>query len=181
MKQRYFLPAVLMPVALILVILIPRLKAETAPDQHTNPKAMAELVGALKIWKLINGVDPTSEQVAPLLARFNELEQLKAHYRQEHRHAMNRLYELKHLAIDSEAQQAELQAALDHYHSLESNFIQQRKGIKEAIDKILTLEQRIKFEVFSYNYRKDLKQTLQTLVDLQRLGVEGKLEDFSVN
>jgi len=54
-------------------------------------------------------------------------------------------------------------------------------GIKKAIDQIVTLEQRVKFEVFSYNYRQDLRQTLQTLVDLQFLGVEGILQDFSVN
>ena len=146
-----------------------------------TPKAMEELVRALKIWKLVNGVDPTSEQVAPLLAKFNQLEELKRRYRQEHRHAMDRLHELKNMTADSEIQQAELQATLDHYHGLESNFIQQRQGIKESIAEGLTLEQQVKFEVFSYNYWRDLKQTLQTLVDLQRLGVEGKLQDFSAN
>ena len=180
MKYRYLLILALLPVALALVILIPRIKAETPLPQRKNPKAMAELIETLKIWKLVNAVDPTSDQAVPLLTKFNELEELKAQYRQEYRRAMKQLEQLKDAEVDSETKRAELQAALNHFRNLEENFIEQRKKTNEAINQILTLEQQVKFKVFIDSYRRDLKKTLQTLIALQNSASKGKLKDLNV-
>jgi len=178
MKSRYLLIFTTLPLAIALMILIPRLKAETPPPQQTSQNATAELVELLKIWKLVNAVSPTSEQSVPLLAKFNELEELKGRYRQEHRRAIDRLKQLQTTEIDSAAKQTELKAALDHYRIVEENFIAQRKKIKEEINQILTVEQQAKFEVFSYSYRQDLKKTLQTLIALQELDAKSKAQDL---
>lgn len=178
MKYRYLLIFTILPLALALMILIPRLKAETPPPQQTNQNATAELVELLKIWKLISAVSPTSEQSVPFLAKFNELEELKGRYRQEHRRAIDRLKQLQTTEIDSAAKRAELQISLDHYRAVEENFIAQRKKIKEEINQILTVEQQAKFEVFSYTYRQDLKKTLQTLIALQELDSKSKAQDL---
>jgi chromosome segregation ATPase len=173
MNRRYLLLFALLPLALVLVTIIPRIKAETSPHQQATQNATAELVELLKIWKLINAVSPAREQSVPLLAKFNDLEDLKTRYRQEHRRAMNRLKQLQAAEIDSEAKIADLKAALEQYHQVEDQFITQRKKIKGEINQILTVEQQAKFEVFSYSYRQDLKKTLQTLIALQELGDRG--------
>lgn len=167
MNRRYILFFALLPLALALVIVIPRITAEAPPAKPASQNATAELVELLKIWKLIDAVSPESEQSVPLLTKFNELEDLKAQYRQEHRSAINRLKQLKTAKLDSEEKIAELQSALDEYRQVEDNFIAGRKKIKNEISKILTVEQQAKFEVFSYSYRQDLKQTLQSLIALQ--------------
>jgi hypothetical protein len=167
-KYRYFLFLALLPVGLALVFLIPRIKAEPAPQQ-TPSSAMAELIEALKVWKLVDAVSPTSEQEAPLLAKFNKLEKLKAQYRQDYKGAINRLKQLQETTIDADAKKKELEAALLHYYQVEDNFINQRKQILDELNQILTVEQQAKFVVFSYTYRKDLKDTLQTLAVLQEL------------
>ena len=167
MNRRYILLFALLPIALALVIVIPRIKAEAPPSQSASQNATAELVELLKIWKLIDAVSPESEQSVPLLTKFNELEDLKAEYRREHRGAINRLKQLEGTKLDSETKMSELQTALDEYRQIETNFIGGRKKIKEDISQILTVEQQAKFEVFSYSYRQDLKQTLQTLIALQ--------------
>ena len=169
MKRRYLLLFMLFPLAFALVIVIPRIKAETSRPQQATQNATAELVELLKIWKLVNAVSPTPEQSVQLLTKFNELEDLKARYRQEHRRAMDELKQLEASEIDSEAKIAELQEALAGYHQIEDQFIAKRKKIKEDINQILTVEQQAKFEVFSYSYRQDLKKTLQTLIALQEL------------
>ena len=178
MKYRYLLVFTILPLAFALMVLIPRLKAETPPPQGTTLNATAELIELLKIWKLINAVSPTSEQSVPFLAKFNELEDLKAQYRQEHRRAIERLKQLQTTEIDSTAKRAELQTALEHYRAVEESFIAQRKKIKEEINQILTVEQQAKFEVFSYGYRQDLKKTLQTLIALQELDSKSKAQDL---
>ena len=177
MKYRYLLVFTILPLAFALMVLIPRLKAETPPHQ-TTPNATAELIELLKIWKLVNAVSPTSEQSVPFLAKFNELEELKSRYRQEHRRAIDRLKQLQTTEIDSAAKRAEIKTALDHYRAVEDNFIAQRKRIKEEINQILTVEQQAKFEVFSYSYRQDLKKTLQTLIALQELDSKSKTPDL---
>ncbi len=167
MHRRYLLLFTLLPLAFALVIVIPRIKAEAPPPRRTTQNATAELVELLKIWKLIDAVSPESEQSVPLLTKFNELEDLKAQYRQEHREAINRLKQLETTKLDSDVKIPHLQTALDQYRETEENFIERRKNIKEEISKILTVEQQAKFEVFSYSYRQDLKQALETLIALQ--------------
>ena len=167
MNRRYIPLFAVLPLALALAIVIPRITAEAPPSQQASQNATAELVELLKIWKLIDAVSPESDQSVPLLTKFNELEDLKAQYRREHRGAINRLKQLETTKLDSEAKMSELQTALDAYRQIETNFIAGRKKIKEDISEILTVEQQAKFEVFSYSYRQDLKQTLQTLIALQ--------------
>jgi anion-transporting ArsA/GET3 family ATPase len=179
MKHRYLLLFSLLPVAVVLVILIPRLKAETSSPK-TSPEAMAELFETLKALKLINAVSPTAEQSGPLLAKFNELEKAKMQYRHKHRQAMNRLEQLNHTEINSEAERAESQGALNHLRNLEAGFIKHREKITEEINQILTLEQQVKFRVFTHNYRRDLRKTLQTVIALQDLESNGSLKDLSI-
>lgn len=178
MKRPYLLLLAILPIVLALVLLIPFIQADTPPPQPAPPSAMAELIEALKIWKLVDAVSPTSEQQAPLLSEFNKLEKLKAQYRQEHRGAMSRLKQLQTATVDSEAGRAELQAALAHYREVEDGFIARRKQTMEEINQILTVEQQAQFVVFSYSYRQELKKTLQTLIVLQE---RGKVKDLLVD
>ena len=168
MKYRYLLLLAALPIGLALMFLIPRIKAEPAPQQ-ASPNAMAELIEALKIWKLIDAVSPTSEQQAPLLAKFNKLEKLKAQYRHDYREAINHLKQLQDAATHTGVERQKLEAALASYYQLESNFISQRQQILDELNQILTVEQQARFVVFSYTYRKDLKDTLQTIIALQEL------------
>lgn len=179
MKHRYLLLFSLLPVAVALVILIPRLKAEP-PAPKTSPEKMAELFETLKAWKLINAVSATTEQAGPLLAKFSELEKAKMQYRHKYRQAMNRLEQLNRTRIDSEAKKVEFQNALNHSQNLETGFIEQRKNIIEEINQLLTLEQQVKFKVFIHSYRRDLKKTLQTVIALQDLESKGSLKDLSI-
>ena len=158
--------------------MIPFLKADTPPTPQTTPNAIAELIEALKIWKLANAVSPTSEQEVPLLTKFNKLEKFKAQYRQQHRSAMSQLKQLQATEIDSESKIDELQTALAR--EVEDQFIFQRKKIMEELSQILIVEQQAQFAVFSYSYRQELKKTLQTLIALQELGDKGKVKDVLV-
>ena len=170
MKRRYLLLLSVIPVVLALVLLIPFIKADTPSPRPTTSGELAELVETLKIWKLVDAVSPTAEQKLPLLNQFNKLEKLKMQYRQEHRQSMNRLKQLQAVPINSQAEQAELQAALTHHRDVENGFIAERQKIMEEINLILTVEQQAQFVLFSYSYRQELKQALQTLIALQGQG-----------
>ena len=167
MKRRYLLLFSVIPVVLALVFLIPLIKADAPSPRSTTPSELAELIETLKIWKLVDAVSPTSEQTVPLLEQFNKLEKLKMRYRQEHRQSMNLLKQLQATSIDSKGEQAELQTALTYHRDVENGFIAERHKIMEEINQILTVEQQAQFVLFSYSYRQELKQTLQTLITLQ--------------
>ena len=170
MKRRYLPLLAVIPVALALVFLIPFIKKADTLPRPTTPSEMAELVETIKIWKLVDAVSPTSEQKLPLLSQFNKLEKLKTQYRQEHRRGMNQLKQLQATPIGSQAELAELQAALTSHQEVENRFITERQKIMEEINQILTVEQQAQFVLFSYTYRQELKKTLQTLIALQEQG-----------
>ncbi len=170
MKRRYLLLLSVIPVVLALVFLIPLIRADAPVPQLTTSSEMAELVETLKIWKLVDAVSPTSEQTVPLLEQFNRLEKLKMQYRQEHRQSMSQLKQLQATSIDSKAEQAELQTALTYHREVENGFIAERQKIMEKINQILTVEQQAQFILFSYSYRQELKQALQSLIALQGRG-----------
>ena len=175
MKRRYLLLLSVIPVVLALVFLIPLIKADAPSPRPTTPSELAELVEIIKIWKLVDAVSPTSEQKVPLLTQFNKLEKLKMQYRQEHRQSMNLLKQLQTISVDSKAEQSELQTALTYHREVENGFIAERQKIMEEINQILTVEQQAQFVLFSYSYRQELKQTLQTLIALQG---QGKTKDI---
>ena len=167
MKRRYLLLLSVIPVVLALVFLIPLIKADAPSPRSTTPSELAEFVETLKIWKLVDAVSPTSEQTVPLLEQFNKLEKLKMQYRQEHRQSMNLLKQLQATSMDPKAEQTKLQTALTYHRDVENGFIAERQKIMEEINQILTVEQQAQFVLFSYSYRQELKQALQTLIALQ--------------
>ena len=120
--------------------------------------------------KLIHAVYPSTEQVVPLLAKFNELEELKKLYRQNHRQIYDELKRLQDDMRDVDVSQN----VLDDYRRIEEQFIHQRREIKSEINKILTVDQQMKFEVFSFTYRRDLRKTMQLLLSLQKVDVKSK-------
>ena len=174
MKRRYLLSLLVIPVVLALVFLIPLIRADAPAPRSTTPSELAELVETLKIWKLVDAVSPTAEQKLPLLTQFNRLEKLKMQYRQEHRQSMNRLKQLQSTPVNSN-ELTELQAALTHHQEVENGFVAGRQKIMDELNEILTVEQQAQFVLFSYSYRQELKQTLQTLIALQG---QGKTKDI---
>ena len=175
MKRRYLLSLSVIPVVLALVFLIPLIRADAPAPRSTTPSELAELVETLKIWKLVDAVSPTAEQQPPLLTQFNRLEKLKMQYRQEHRQSINQLKQLQSTPLSANVESAELQAALTHHQKVETEFVTERQKIMEELNQILTVEQQAQFVLFSYTYRQELKQTLQTLIALQG---KGKTKDI---
>lgn len=175
MKRRYLLLLSVIPVVLALVFLIPLIRADAPAPRPTTPSELAELVETLKIWKLVDAVSPTAEQQPPLLTQFNRLEKLKMQYRQEHRQSINQLKQLQSASLSSNVEPADLQAALTHHQKVETGFVTERQKIMEELNQILTVEQQAQFVLFSYSYRQELKQALQTLIALQG---QGKTKDI---
>ena len=66
------------------------------------------------------------------------------------------------------------QKVLGDYRQIEEQFIQQRREIKSEINKILAVDQQMKFEVFSYTYRRDLRKTMQLLLSFQKVDVKSQ-------
>ena len=164
------MPLVLISLVVGIAVMLPYLRAERPVPKLEKAQVSSELIEALKIWKLIHAVSPTSEQLVPLLAKFNELEELKKIYRQNHRQIYDQLKRLQDDMRDVDVSQN----VLDDYRRIEEQFIQQRREIKIEINKILTVDQQMKFEVFSFTYRRDLRKTMQLLLSFQKVDVKSQ-------
>ncbi|MBB17679.1 hypothetical protein CMK22_20620 [Candidatus Poribacteria bacterium] len=169
-SKRYIIPLALILLVVGIVVMLPYLRAERPVTEPEKAKISSELIEALKIWKLIHAVSPTTEQLVPLLAKFNELEELKKIYRQNHRQIYDQLKRLQDDMRDVDVSQK----VLDDYRQIEEQFIHQRREIKSEINKILTVDQQMKFEVFSFTYRRDLRKTMQLLLSLQKVDVKSQ-------
>jgi len=169
-SKRYIIPLALISLVVGIVVMLPYLRAEHPVPKLEKAQVSSELIEALKIWKLIHAVSPTSEQLVPLLAKFNELEELKKLYRQNHRQIYDELKRLQDDMRDVDVSQN----VLDDYRRIEEQFIHQRREIKIEINKILTVDQQMKFEVFSFTYRRDLRKTMQLLLSLQKVDVKSQ-------
>jgi len=169
-SKRYIIPLALISLVVGIAVMLPYLRAERPVPKLEKAQVSSELIEALKIWKLIHAVSPTSEQLVPLLAKFNELEELKKLYRQNHRQIYDELKRLQDDMRDVDVSQN----VLDDYRRIEEQFIHQRREIKIEINKILTVDQQMKFEVFSFTYRRDLRKTMQLLLSLQKVDVKSQ-------
>ena len=169
-SKRYIIPLALILLVVGIVVMLPYLRAERPVTEPEKVQISSELIEALKIWKLIHAVSPTTEQLVPLLAKFNELEELKKIYRQNHRQIYDQLKRLQDDMRDVDVSQK----VLDDYRQIEEQFIHQRREIKSEINKILTVDQQMKFEVFSFTYRRDLRKTMQLLLSLQKVDVKSQ-------
>ena len=169
-SKRYIIPLALILLVVGIVVMLPYLRAERPVTEPGKAQISSELIEALKIWKLIHAVSPTTEQLVPLLSKFNELEELKKIYRQNHRQIYDQLKRLQDDMRDVDVSQK----VLDDYRQIEEQFIHQRREIKSEINKILTVDQQMKFEVFSFTYRRDLRKTMQLLLSLQKVDVKSQ-------
>ena len=125
-SKRYIIPLALILLVVGIVVMLPYLRAERPVTEPEKAKISSELIEALKIWKLIHAVSPTTEQLVPLLAKFNELEELKKIYRQNHRQIYDQLKRLQDDMRDVDVSQK----VLDDYRQIEEQFIHQRREIK---------------------------------------------------
>ena len=169
-SKKYLLPLALLLLVAGIVVILPYLNAERPVPEPERSQITTEFIEALKIWKLIHAVSPTTEQSVPLLAKFNELEELKKKYRRDHRQIYDQLKQLQ----DDIQDPVSSQRVLDNYRQIEEKFIQRRREIKDKINEILTVEQQMKFAVFSFTYRKDLRKTLQLLLSFQKLDIKSQ-------
>ena len=94
-SKKYIILLALLSFVIGIIVMLPYLRAERRVNEPGKSQFSSELVEALKIWKLIHAVSPTSEQSVPLLARFNELEELKKRYRRDHRQIYDQLKKLQ--------------------------------------------------------------------------------------
>ena len=169
-SKRYIILLALILLVVGIMVMLPYLRAERPVTEPEKVQISSELIEALKIWKLIHAVSPTTEQLVPLLAKFNELEELKKIYRQNHRQIYDKLKLLQDDMRDVDVSQK----VLGDYRQIEEQFIHQRREIKSEINKILAVDQQMKFEVFSFTYRRDLRKTMQLLLSLQKVDVKSQ-------
>ena len=144
--------------AITSAILIP-LKAEDTRKGEN----IAEIVDVIYIWKLTNDLSLSQEQLMSFYPKFNQMQELREQYWIEKREALKNL---KSLDEQGNASEEELQTALDKLNEIESNFAQNMKTLRDELNSLLTLKQRVKFAISNDTFRRDVRQVLIRLKEL---------------
>ena len=157
-KKRLITIIILIAAALTSAILIP-LKAEDTRKGEN----IAEIVDVIYIWKLTNDLSLSQEQLMSFYPKFNQMQELREQYWIEKREALKNL---KSLDEQGNASEEELQTALDKLNEIESNFAQNMKTLRDELNSLLTLKQRVKFAISNDTFRRDVRQVLIRLKEL---------------
>ena len=166
MKKRRTLISISVGALFILCLLIlPHIIAQV--DEKTDQEAQDQLRSILKGWQLIEAVAPSDkEQAVALMAKFNQIEQIRNKFRRLDRSNFSRLKELANNEVSDIEEKKKL---LAEYRKNQWQYMEDRGHLYEEILELLDIDQQIKFVIFDRTFRRGLKNTLNALSKLKEM------------
>ncbi len=139
---------------LVLLALITVCFAQPFDDQ--DPRAIIEKV---KIYRLTQELDLTTEQAVVFFPKLNELQKIKREFGEGKMEIIN---ELKKLIDNDGSQEAILEQVSKYEKLLQDKLTKQMNKMKELL-KILTPIQRAKFLIFQEEFNKEIREMIKNI------------------
>lgn len=146
--------------ALFLLIIVPLLIAQSADEQ--DPRAIIEKI---RIWRLTQELDLTTEQTAMLFPKLNELRKIEKTYNEQKRRI---LVELKDL-LDRKASDEELSQVLSRYQTMNRQKMEVQIAKMVEIKKILTPVQQARYLIFEDEFSREIREMIKQVKKLKDL------------
>lgn len=126
-----------------------------------------ELVEVLLIWKLVDRLGLSEEQLVRFLPRWKEDKELKKQHRLERK---ERLKELESLArSEDEEVEERLAVKLAEMEKWEAGFQEKVKAIREEMKNVLTVRQRALLLVSLERFGREVRKTLERVRERREL------------
>ncbi|UCC11697.1 MAG: hypothetical protein JSW02_10155 [candidate division WOR-3 bacterium] len=146
--------------ALFLLMLAPLLIAQSADEQ--DPRAIIEKI---RIWRLTQELDLSTEQTAMLFPKLNELRKIEKTYNEQKRRI---LVELKDL-LDRKASDEELTEVLSRYQEMNRQKMEVQIAKMAEIKKILTPVQQARYLIFEDEFNREIREMIKEVKKLKDL------------
>jgi Spy/CpxP family protein refolding chaperone len=117
----------------------------------------AKMVETLRIWKMVDSLDLSEEQLAKFLPKLKKEKELRREYGEERKRTLN---ELRELLKEEEASEKEIEANLKELENLDSEFQEKTKALREEVKKFLNTRQQAQFYIANEEFQKELRHLL---------------------
>jgi Spy/CpxP family protein refolding chaperone len=155
-------------VSLSLALLFPGVVlAQRPPLRHGDPQErpgererIRENIETLRMWKLLEALDLSSEQSTQFLAVLKDLQDAKKAFEERRREHLSEL----EAALESEkTDERKLKEALNGLESARKQFQADMENFMERSKAMLTLEQRARMHLFEERFERRLKETIHRM------------------
>ena len=150
---------------LLSFVLSPRIFAQGPPVRGDRPERweererIRENIETLRMWKLLEALDLTSEQSTQFLPALKDFQNAKKRFEEKRRELLREL----EITLESKKEEKKLKETL---MSLEENRKQFQMGLERFLEKAkatLTLEQQAKLLLFEEKFEKRMRETIKQM------------------
>ncbi len=141
-------------------MIVPLLIAQNADEQ--DPRAVIEKI---RIWRLKQELDLSTEQTAMLFPKLHELRKIEKTYSEQKRRI---LAELKDL-LDRRASDEDLAPVLSRYEAMNRKKMEVQIEITAEIKRILTPVQHARYLIFEDEFNREIREMIKEVKKLKVL------------
>jgi Spy/CpxP family protein refolding chaperone len=145
---------------LFLSIIVPLLFAQ--PSDEQDPRAIVEKI---RMWRLTQELDLSTEQAAVLFPKLNELRKIEKNYNEEKRQV---LVELRGL-LSRDASDIALTKVLSRYETLNRQKMEMQIEKTKEIMVILTPVQQARYLIFEDEFNREIREMIREVKKLKDL------------
>ena len=165
MKHRILVAISIVFFSILSLTYLPHLIAQVG-QRSADQEPERQLKSILKGWKLIEAVIPSDEdQAIALMSKFNQIEHLRSEFRARDRSNFDLIQQL----ATEEGKVDEKKDVLNKYLGSREKYVQKRDLLYRELLDLLNLDQQIRFMVFDRTFRKELRNTVNTLSKLKEM------------
>lgn len=142
---------------------------EPMPDNPTKPMGLGwkdknprEIMESIRMWRMTEALDLTSDQSAKLFPKLKDMRQLKQEFE---KNRMNIINDITHLLRQDNTPDKDLRAKLDALETAENNFRKQEANLKKDIASILTVKQQARLVLFQLKFDEEMRQIIGKVKD----------------
>ncbi|MEE2911923.1 MAG: hypothetical protein VX830_16070 [Candidatus Poribacteria bacterium] len=172
MKHRILIAISIVFFSVLSLAFLPHLVAQVG-QRFADQEPERQLKSILKGWKLIEAVIPSDEdQAIALMSNFNQIEHLRSEFRTRDRSNFDLIQQL----ATEEGKIQEKKEILNEYLGNREKYAQKRDLLYRELLDSLNPDQQIRFMVFDRTFRKELRNTVETLSKLKEMESNKKEE-----
>jgi Spy/CpxP family protein refolding chaperone len=163
---------ILLPTVLLFLFaqdLVTAQPPEEKPRTRRGPERGAKIVETLRIWKMVDSLNLSEEQLVKFLPKLKKEKELRKEYGETKKKTLENLRELLRA---EEVSEKEVKANLKELEKIGSEFQAKTKGLREEIKKILSLTQQAQFFIANEEFQKELHQLLGGMRRMRGQGEE---------
>ena len=129
----------------------------SAEEREERKGKASEMLETITLWKLVDGLKLTEEQVAKFLPKYREDKDLKKEYQEKRKKIAEELKDL----LQDKSSSKKIEEKLTQLNKLEEEEWQKKRALEKELKSILTPEQQAKYIFLQRQIGEEMMQRLR--------------------